>query len=121
MSPRIVVIGAGVIGAALAYRLTRAGAQVTLIDAARPGTGTSASSFAWLNANSKQPRDYFDLNVAAMHAWADLAVEFDHPTWYQPAGNLTWATGDAQRTELDARVRRLRDWDYSAELIDPER
>jgi glycine/D-amino acid oxidase-like deaminating enzyme len=38
---KAIVIGAGVIGSAVTYRLTEAGAKVTLIDANRVGGGTS--------------------------------------------------------------------------------
>jgi glycine/D-amino acid oxidase-like deaminating enzyme len=46
---RIVVIGAGSVGAHVAFRLLEQGASVVLVDAARPGQGTTASSVAWLS------------------------------------------------------------------------
>ena len=51
----VVVIGGGMVGAAVAYRLTERGVRPTLVDAGEPGRGTSASSFAWLNSASKEP------------------------------------------------------------------
>lgn len=47
---RIVVIGAGIIGASIAYHLAAAGAKVTVLEAERPGAGATENSFAWLNA-----------------------------------------------------------------------
>src|SRR6516225_4868095 len=73
---KTIVIGAGVIGASVAYRLAEAGAAVTVLEAARIGGGTSGSSFAWTNAHSKPPRPYHDLNIAGMKAHAALADEF---------------------------------------------
>lgn len=46
---RIVVIGAGSVGAHVAFRLLEQGASVILLDAASPGRGTTASSVAWLS------------------------------------------------------------------------
>lgn len=46
---KIVVIGAGSVGAHVAFRLTQQGADVIVIDASTPGSGTSASSIAWLS------------------------------------------------------------------------
>lgn len=46
---KIVVIGAGSIGAHVAYRLQEQGAEVTLVDAAAPGKGTTSSSIAMLS------------------------------------------------------------------------
>ena len=58
----VAVIGAGVIGAAVAQRLAEKGVAVILLDRAEPGSGTTAASYAWVNANRKLPRAYFDLS-----------------------------------------------------------
>jgi glycine/D-amino acid oxidase-like deaminating enzyme len=73
----VVVVGAGVIGAAVAFRLAQAGARVTVLEGAdRVGAGTSGRSFAWTNSNGKTPREYHDLNVAGLQAHAALGGEF---------------------------------------------
>src|SRR5438270_7597176 len=73
---KTIVIGAGVMGASVAYRLAQAGAAVTVLEATRIGGGTSGISFAWTNAHKKPPKAYHDLNVAGMKAHAALANEF---------------------------------------------
>jgi glycine/D-amino acid oxidase-like deaminating enzyme len=60
----------------VADRLAADGATVTVVDAVRSGSGTSGSSFAWLDSNGKLPRHYHDLSVRAMDAWARLADGF---------------------------------------------
>jgi glycine/D-amino acid oxidase-like deaminating enzyme len=114
---RVAIVGAGIVGAALAGRLSAMGAEVTLIDSRDPGAATSATSFGWLNANRKLPRGYHDLSVAAMRQWAQLAADLGHPPWYAPTGNLTWAVTDQQRSALTQRLDRLRDWEYPADEI----
>jgi len=116
----VVVIGAGVIGATVAYRLARAGAAVTLLEAGRVGGGTSSATFAWTNSNGKTPRSYHDLNVAGMRAHAALRNEFDGLPWWHEGGNLEWATDDAGRTALHTKVERLRSWGYAAERLNPQ-
>ena len=64
-----VVIGAGVLGVCVAACLAEAGAEVTLLEQAQPGHGATRWSFAWLNANQKTPRAYYELNHAGMRAW----------------------------------------------------
>ncbi len=119
MAPRhIVVIGAGIVGAAVAHALAAAGVDVTVVEAAAPGQGTSETSLAWVNSNQKPPRSYHDFSVRAMHAWRQLADEFGQPPWYAPAGNLAWACDDRQRADLAAVVARLRDWGYPADEVD---
>src|SRR5882724_13486710 len=71
----VVVVGAGCVGANVAYRLAERGATVTVLDAGAPGAGTSGASFAWMNSFNKTPRDYHDLNVASMEEHAGVAKE----------------------------------------------
>ena len=115
-SRRCAVIGAGILGASVADALASAGQRVTLLDRDQPGRGTSRWSFAWLNSNDKAPRPYHDLNHAGMKAWAELAPNLDGAAWYRPIGHIELAATSA---ELEARVRRLTEWNYPARLIDP--
>jgi glycine/D-amino acid oxidase-like deaminating enzyme len=114
-SGRVVVVGAGILGAAVAARLAEAGLRVTLLDQDQPGCATSRWSFAWINSNDKAPRPYHDLNHAGIRAWAELAPDLDGDAWYRPSGHVELA---ASRAELEARVQRLTDWGYPARLVD---
>ncbi len=44
----VVVVGAGIVGAAVTYELARAGAKVVLLDKALPASGVTGDSFAWI-------------------------------------------------------------------------
>jgi glycine/D-amino acid oxidase-like deaminating enzyme len=109
----VAVIGAGVVGASLAFRLAQSGSNVILIDRADPGRGTSGSSFAWTNANLKLPRDYFELNYAGMRAHVALRNELGAAPWLHEGGNLVWQDDES---ELADRVARLQSWGYVAEI-----
>jgi len=85
-----IVIGAGIIGASIAYELARAGAAVTVIDAGRIGGGTSSASFAWVNSHNKAPRAYHELNVAGMRAHAELRNRFEQSPWWHGGGTIEW-------------------------------
>jgi len=112
----IIVIGAGVIGASVAYRLGQGGASVTVLEATRIGAGTSGTSFAWTNSHEKAPRAYHELNVAGMKAHAALREEFAATPWLHPGGCLEW-TDEAGREHQRQRVERLQGWGYAAEWI----
>jgi glycine/D-amino acid oxidase-like deaminating enzyme len=114
--PRIVVIGAGVIGASVAFRLAEAGADVTVLEAVRPAAGTSSNSFAWVNANDKPPAAYHDLNAAGVEEHHHLAAELAG-SWFHPDGNLEIAVDPSHRDELRRRLDRLRSTGYAAESI----
>jgi D-hydroxyproline dehydrogenase subunit beta len=112
---RAVVIGAGAVGAAVAAGLATRGAAVTVLEAARPGAGTSGTTFAWVNSANKEPEPYFALNRAGMRAHRELAG--DGAPWYFPTGNLERATTDEHRAVLAARIERLRARDYPARRL----
>src|SRR6266567_7307234 len=100
----ILVVGGGVIGAAVAYRLVQAGAQVVLLESAdRVGAATSGRSFAWTNSNEKTPRPYHDLNVAGMRAHAALRDEFGSIPWWHDGGSVDWFATDEPRAAQAAR------------------
>lgn len=113
----IIVIGAGVMGASVAYRLAQAGADVTVLEAARIGGGTSGASFAWTNAHHKPPRAYHDLNVAGMTTHAALRDEFGATPWWHGGGSVEWAA-PAEQAAQRANVQRLQSWGYAAEWLD---
>jgi glycine/D-amino acid oxidase-like deaminating enzyme len=115
---RTIVIGAGVMGASVAYRLAQAGAAVTVLEATRIGGGTSGISFAWTNANKKPPKPYHDLNVAGMKAHLALADEFGATPWWHGGGSLEWEA-EADRAAQRANIKQLRSWGYAAEWITP--
>ena len=112
---KVAVIGAGIVGSSVAYRLSEGGAEVVMIDGAEPGSGTTSTSFAWVNANNKLPRDYFELNVAGLHEHERLCDEIGDG-WLHSTGNLIWAA-DEEQANLEKRVERLRSWSYAAEML----
>ena len=113
--PDLVVVGAGIIGAAIARRAAERGARVTVVEANRPAGEASLATFSWVNAVGKQPRAYFDLNVAGIAEHRRLVDELDDAAWFHPGGNLEWsATADALRERVEHHAA----WGYPVELID---
>jgi glycine/D-amino acid oxidase-like deaminating enzyme len=117
MVHHVVVIGAGLYGAAVAASLTRRGARVTVVDAGAPGGGTSGATFSWINSCGKQPRPYHALNVAGMEAHRRLAAETPRSDWYHEGGNLEWAADGAGRAKLRAKVAGVLGYGYEARWI----
>ena len=116
--PRIVVIGAGIIGTSIASRLVARGASVTVVEAAFPGAGATGTSVTWVNASSKldSSREYFDLAVRATaehHASADSLGE---TRCFHPTGNIEIARESAEADRLRSKVARLRERGYPADL-----
>ena len=113
---RVVVVGAGLLGAAVADRLSAAGAEVTILEADRPGAGTSGSSFAWVNAQEKAPAAYFALNLAGVEAHRELARSLGGD-WYHPGGDILLGHGEAA-ARVAERIERHRAIDYDVVELD---
>src|SRR5262249_20467191 len=114
----IVVAGAGIIGASLAYHLSKRGARVAIIDEAAPGSGASGKSFGWLNATfSKRPKEYFDLNVLGMREWRRLESELRGGVKVQYGGSAGWFPEGKEAAEITAAVDSHRNWGYATRLI----
>src|SRR5215468_4871247 len=117
MSTEIVVVGAGSVGANVAYRLAERGARVTVLEAATPGSGTSGTSFAWTNSFHKTPRDYHDLNTASMAEHLALVSELGGGDWHKQEGALAWEEEPLGRAQLKETVERLASWGYPVKMI----
>ena len=113
----IVVIGAGSVGANVAYRLAERGARVTVLEAGAPGGGTSGVSFAWTNSFNKTPKDYHDLNTAGMAEHLALVKELGGGGWHKRDGAIAWEDDPVKRAHLKETVERLASWNYPVEII----
>lgn len=80
---RIVVIGAGIVGASLAYHLAGKGAEVTLIEAEDIACGATGRSFGWINATYAGPDPIAQLRGAAISEYRRLETEL-------PALKIRW-------------------------------
>lgn len=75
MTRRIVVVGAGIVGASLAYHLAGKGAQVTVVDAGEVACGVTATSFAWIHSSHTAPDPIAQLRSAAITEYRRLESE----------------------------------------------
>jgi glycine/D-amino acid oxidase-like deaminating enzyme len=96
---KILILGAGLLGACLAYRLTRAGCSVTVAEAATPASGASGASFGWINASFYLNPAHHHLRVAAIAAHHRLTTDLGSPapSW---SGTLWFESQGAPLTRL---------------------
>ena len=122
---RIAVVGAGILGAAIAWRLARRGVSVVLIDKGQPGHGASSHSFAWINAGGKEPIGYHNLNRRSMEMWPRFAAAIGDggdpdSVGLRWGGKVSWESDAAAAEALAGRVRLLQSWGYPTRLIDAD-
>ncbi|MEM7218653.1 MAG: FAD-binding oxidoreductase [Pseudomonadota bacterium] len=113
---RVVVAGAGIVGAAIAYFATLAGARVTVIDRAAPASHASRGTFAWINATwAKQPRHYHALNQRGVERWSELAASLSIPIRW--GGSIEWFADPARQARLARQIAEQQAWGEPACMI----
>ena len=74
-SAEIVVVGAGAVGCSIAYWLAKRGKEVTLIDRAGPGAGSSTANFGLAWVHTKEPHTYMELSLRSSLLWPQMVEE----------------------------------------------
>lgn len=116
---KVVVVGAGIVGASIAYHLSKAGATVTVLDMLGPATQCSRGTFAWINATwAKQPRPYHALNQAGLSGWKSLQDELGIPVKW--GGSLEWFDNADRQHQLAEQIAEQQAWGEPAQMLLPE-
>ena len=118
---RVIVIGAGIMGASIAYHLAKRGAAVTLLEKEAPAAGTTRNSFAWLNSSAKAPRSYYDLNLAGLIGWRRLELEIGPDLPVQWGGCLVWGPATPEQiAQGRKRLAERQSWGYPVREVDAD-
>jgi sarcosine oxidase, subunit beta len=125
----VVVIGAGVLGAAAAYQLARRGLRVVVAERRAPnreGSGTTAGNLHVQGIHTRRPGQavpvdserFLPLQKAASDRWESVEAELGVSVELQRSGGLTIAETEDQVAELKVKAG----WEAAAgietELID---
>ncbi len=104
---RVAVIGAGMVGVSAAYHLAAAGARVSVLDRAAPGSGSTQGAFAMLIATHEDGgRALNDFYGAAVADWRRLERERPGAFAIQRGGTLSWAGPGPAAGRLRANLAR---------------
>ncbi|MFD9487924.1 NAD(P)/FAD-dependent oxidoreductase [Streptomyces sp. NPDC059991] len=99
-SSDVIVIGAGVVGAACAYYAARAGLTVTVVDRGPVAGGTTGAGEGNLLLSDKEPGPELSLALASAELWRELAGLLPPQIEYEPKGGLVVASGEAGMAAL---------------------
>ncbi len=110
----IVVIGAGIIGASIAYHLAKRGADVVILDRNGPAAEATGKSFAWINANHTTDDDYHRLRYQSLAEYHRLDQELNGALGVQWGGALCF---DVDSEAQDRRLERFRALGYPVEAV----
>ena len=116
----VVVVGAGIVGASIAYHLAARGVPVTVVDRGAPGSGASSHSFAWINAGAKVPFYYHDFNRRSLEMWDRFVHRLGVDVGLRWGGKVSWEATPERAQELREWVGRAQGWGYPTRLLRPK-
>ncbi|MDK9496448.1 FAD-dependent oxidoreductase [Streptomyces katrae] len=90
----VVIIGAGVVGAACAYYASRSGLSVAVVDRGPVAGGTTGAGEGNLLVSDKEAGPELDLALLSTELWRDLSAELPHSVEYETKGGLVVAPDD---------------------------
>ncbi|MCX4438292.1 NAD(P)/FAD-dependent oxidoreductase [Streptomyces mirabilis] len=97
----LVVVGAGMVGAACALYAARAGLDVALVDRGPVAGGTTGAGEGNLLVSDKEPGPELDLALLSGRLWADLGEELGEAFEYEAKGGVVVAATPEGLTALE--------------------
>lgn len=119
MKVDIAIVGAGIIGAALADALSQLRLKVAVIEAATPGGGTSAAGMGHLVALDGNPAE-LALARDGLRRWQALQGDLPAGVEYRACGTLWIARDQDEMAAAAAKQAVFRRLGLKAELLTPE-
>ncbi|MFB7406934.1 NAD(P)/FAD-dependent oxidoreductase [Streptomyces sp. NPDC056202] len=90
----VIVIGAGVVGAACAHYAALAGLSVTVVDRGHVAGGTTGAGEGNLLVSDKEPGPELELALLSTALWTELADRLPPAVEYEAKGGLVVASGE---------------------------
>ncbi len=117
MSPDVLILGGGVVGAACALSLAEAGCAVTLLEARGLGGEATAAAMGHLVALDGSPAE-LALCRLGLDRWRDLAPRLGAALEFDPCGTL-WVAEDEEELDLvRPRCEAYRAAGLAAEMVE---
>ncbi|HLI00802.1 MAG TPA: FAD-binding oxidoreductase [Acidimicrobiales bacterium] len=120
MNYDVIVVGAGITGAACAYWLARAGLRVAVVERGTVASGTTGAGEGNILVSDKPPGPELDLAVLSSRLWRELAPELG-VIELEEKGGLVVATDPRQWNALEAFAASQRPAGVEAEAVPAER
>ena len=115
--PDVIVVGAGIVGAACARELAREGLAVLVVDRAPSGGGTTASGMGHVAVMDDSDAQ-FSLCKLSQDLWLEVADELPASVERDPCGALWVAADDEEMDAARAKHAWYAEHDVATELVD---
>lgn len=115
-----VVIGAGYIGSAISYYLTKAGLKTALLDQGGLAAGASRANYGNIQIQDAELDHSLPMVLAGKATFDTLPEELGHDIGLRSIGSLLIAESESQVAHLQERARRLREVQVAAQWLSPQ-
>jgi glycine/D-amino acid oxidase-like deaminating enzyme len=117
MATDVVIVGAGIVGAACAYEFAKQKLSVQIVDEGFMGGGATAASMGHiLLMDDSLPQ--FALTNYSQTLWEELREQLPSNVEYDRCGTIWIARDDAEMAELRRKFAFLREHSVEAEILD---
>ncbi len=115
-TPDVVVVGAGIVGAACAFSLSRRGLRVEVLDSGVVGGGTTAAGMGHLSIMDDSPAQ-FALTTASCRLWDELAAHLPPNAEYTRDGAIWVAETGDEAAAIPAQVAKYQARGIEADVL----
>jgi glycine/D-amino acid oxidase-like deaminating enzyme len=113
----VVVVGAGIVGAACAYFLMREGLRVAVLEGGTVGGGATSAAMGHLVAMDDSPAQ-LALTKLSLQLWKELEEELPASVEYRQAGTLWIANDDEEMAEVRRKYEVYSSVGLACEVLD---
>ncbi|WP_457553613.1 NAD(P)/FAD-dependent oxidoreductase [Desulfobacula sp.] len=117
-SPRIVIIGGGVIGTSIAYHLARLKARVTLIEGKNLASGSSGACDGMIFLQSKKPGIHLSLAMESLKRFNALQKELPFEIEFKKTGGLVIIETETEYQAMEKYVKKQQAIGLDVQLLD---
>jgi glycine/D-amino acid oxidase-like deaminating enzyme len=113
----VVVVGAGIVGAACAYFLMKEGLRVAVLERGTVGGGATAAAMGHLVAMDDSPAQ-LALTKLSLQLWKEVEEQLPASAEYQQTGTLWIASDDEEMAEVRRKYEVYRSVGLACEILD---
>lgn len=116
----IIVIGAGIIGAATAYFAAKAGLRVTVVERDLPAGGTTSRCEGNILVSDKELGPELELTRYSLGLWSGELSEFGHLWEFERKGGIIVASRESSLVSLERFSASQREFGIRSERLDSD-
>lgn len=118
MTADVLIVGAGIVGAACADALSARGMKVLVIELDTVGSGATAAGMGHLVAMDDNPAE-LALTARSLELWREFVAEHPEQHEYSRCGTIWVAADDEELAAAQAKAVTMSAFGLSCEMLDP--